>query len=49
MASYGSRSRSLEPVDVAEVMESFGLPVGGSNHGGEPMVTSFAWTEPTSQ
>ena len=45
MASYGSRSRSLEPVDVAEVMKSCGLPVDGSSHGGEPVVTSFAWTE----
>lgn len=44
VGSYGSRSRDLSPVDVAALMERCGLTVSSSSHGGDPVVTRFAWS-----
>jgi SAM-dependent methyltransferase len=45
IGSYGSRSRAVEPLDVADVMERCGLRVIGSSRGGDPPLTCFAWSE----
>lgn len=45
IGSYGSRSRAVEPLDVAYVMEGCGLRVIGSSRGGDPPLTRFAWSE----
>lgn len=46
IGSYGSKSRSLAPEDVAMVMIGCGLSVTGQSAGGSPPVTRFAWAEP---
>lgn len=45
LGSYGSRSRRIDPVDVAGLLASRGHRVTGSAHGGTPPVASFAWIE----
>lgn len=42
---YGSRSRKEEPIDVAALFESAHLEVSGTAHGGDPVITRFAWTD----
>lgn len=44
IGSYGSRSRSLPPVDVPARFEECGLRVAGSSHGGDPPLSWFAWS-----
>jgi SAM-dependent methyltransferase len=46
IGSYGSRSRGIEPVDVAAVMVDCGLEPLGSSSGGVPAISRFAWCEP---
>jgi SAM-dependent methyltransferase len=43
LGSYGSRSRSVAPVDVASVLAAFGYTVAGESSGGAGPVTRFAW------
>ena len=43
IGAYGSRSRGQPPLPVADVLQSFGLPVAGRTTGGEPPITEFAW------
>lgn len=43
IGSYGSRSREIEPVDVAEVLARCGMEVVGAASGGDPSVSRFAW------
>jgi SAM-dependent methyltransferase len=45
IGSYGSRSLSIEPCDVEQVMEECGRPVLGSSRGGDPPLARFAWSE----
>lgn len=45
IGDYGSRSRSIPPVDVAGVFEKCGLEATGSSHGGDPVLTRFAWAD----
>ena len=45
VGSYGSRSRGIEPVDVARVLEGCGCGVAGSASGGEPAISNFAWCD----
>jgi SAM-dependent methyltransferase len=45
VGSYGSRSRNEPPLDIAAVLESFGLKVGGRASGGDPPITAFAWLD----
>lgn len=46
VGSYGSKSRDIPPVDVAEIMRECGLSVIGGSSGGSPVVTRFAWSAP---
>ncbi len=46
VGSYGSRSRRIEPVDVAAVLESCGYSILGTAAGGEPPISRFAWVSP---
>jgi SAM-dependent methyltransferase len=45
IGSYGSRSRRVEPVEVAGLLERCGYPVTGETHAGEPPMSRFAWTD----
>ena len=45
VGSYGSRSRAIVPLDVAEAFRSAGLAVVGESRGGRPPVTAFAWVD----
>jgi hypothetical protein len=40
---YGSRSRNEPPLDIASLLESFGLEVAGRATGGDPPITAFTW------
>lgn len=44
LGSYGSRSRDVAPVEVADVFKGCGLRVAGSSAGENPVLTRFAWT-----
>jgi len=44
VGSYGGRTPRFEPVDVAAVMKECGMEVVASSHGGDPLLTRFAWT-----
>jgi hypothetical protein len=46
IGSYGSRSRGVEPVDVAGLFETCGHHVTGEALAGEPPISRFAWTDP---
>jgi len=43
--SYGSRSRAEAPLDIAGLLESFGLEVAGRTSGGDPLIAAFAWVD----
>lgn len=45
VGAYGSRSRALEPLDVAGLMAAAGHRVVGSAAAGDPPVVRFAWAE----
>ncbi|MBN2566305.1 MAG: methyltransferase domain-containing protein [Candidatus Eisenbacteria bacterium] len=45
VGAYGSRSRGLDPYDVASFLESNGWKVSGRSVGGSPPVSLFAWTD----
>lgn len=45
LGSYGSKSRSIEPVDVASVLRDAGWVPAGESVGGSGPITRFAWTE----
>lgn len=45
VGAYGSRSRAVEPFDVASFLASMGLRVSGASSGGDPPVTRFAWVD----
>ena len=45
VGSYGSRSRAEPPLDVAALLEDYGLDVVGRTSGGDPPITAFAWVE----
>jgi SAM-dependent methyltransferase len=45
LGAYGSRSRGVEPYDVAGFLESRGYVVLGQSCGGSPPVTKFAWID----
>lgn len=45
IGSYGSRSREVEPADVARVLERCGYDVTGEAFAGEPAISRFAWTD----
>lgn len=45
LGAYGSRSRGLPAFEVAEFLRSIDLTVAGAAAGGQPTVTSFAWTD----
>ena len=44
VGDYGSRSRRIEPRNVAEMLRSHGV-VAGESSGGDPIVTRFAWID----
>jgi SAM-dependent methyltransferase len=44
VGAYGSRSRKLEPRNVAAMLRSHGV-VSGEAAGGDPIVTRFAWID----
>jgi SAM-dependent methyltransferase len=48
VGSYGSRSRGVEPVDVAGLLERCGYEVIGESCAGAPPISRFAWTDPWS-
>ncbi|MFH1689761.1 MAG: SAM-dependent methyltransferase [Candidatus Eisenbacteria bacterium] len=45
VGAYGSRSRGLEPCDIAGFLESQGHVVSGRSSGGSPVLTRFAWVD----
>lgn len=45
IGSYGGRTPPSDPVDVAGVFDRCGLRVGGVSHGGDPLLTRFAWSD----
>jgi len=45
VGAYGSRSRGLEPYDIAGFLESHGHAVSGRSSGGSPVVAHFAWVD----
>ena len=45
VGAYGSRSKGLDPYDVAGFLESQGHVVLGRSSGGSPVVTEFAWVD----
>src|SRR5205823_341391 len=45
LGSYGSRSRSVPPFDIAEFIRSNGYQVAGRSSGGVPLITLFAWID----
>jgi SAM-dependent methyltransferase len=48
IGSYGSRSRGVEPADVAGLLETCGYHMTGDALAGEPPISRFAWTDPQS-
>jgi SAM-dependent methyltransferase len=48
IGSYGSRSRGVAPADVARLLERCGYHLTGGTLAGEPPVSRFAWTDPSS-
>lgn len=47
VGSYGSKSRSIQPTDVASALSSCGFEVLGWSEGGDGPVTRFAWAAPS--
>jgi SAM-dependent methyltransferase len=45
VGAYGSRSKRLDPYDIAGFLESHGHVVSGRSSGGSPVVTQFAWVD----
>jgi SAM-dependent methyltransferase len=45
LGAYGSRSRGLDPFDVAGFLLSEGYAVAGTSCGGSPATTRFAWID----
>lgn len=45
VGSYGSKSRSIQPLDVAAVLRRLGREPVGESAGGSGPITRFAWTE----
>jgi len=45
VGSYGSRSRGEPPLDIATILESFGVHVMGRAFGGDPAISAFAWVD----
>ena len=45
IGAYGSRSRGLDPYDVAGFLESHGHVVSGRSSGGSPVAAQFAWVD----
>jgi hypothetical protein len=45
LGAYGSRSRGLDPFDVARFFASEGYAVVGTSCGGTPVTTRFAWVD----
>ena len=45
VGSYGSRSRGEPPLDIAGLLESFGLQVTRRTSGGDPPIAAFAWVD----
>lgn len=43
VGSYGSRSRSMPPLPIGEMLASYGHVVAGRSWGGDPPITAFAW------
>jgi hypothetical protein len=43
VGSYGSRSRSMPPLPIGEMLASYGHTVAGRSWGGEPPITAFGW------
>jgi SAM-dependent methyltransferase len=46
IGSYGSRSRDVEPADVAGLLEMCDYHMTGEALAGEPPISRFAWTDP---
>ena len=47
IGSYGNRSRRIQPIEVARLLETCGFAVSGSALAGEPPISRFAWTAET--
>jgi len=45
LGSYGSRSHSEAPFDIAEFVHRNGHQIAGTSTGGVPLVTAFAWID----
>jgi SAM-dependent methyltransferase len=45
VGAYGSRSRGVAPLDIADFLELHGWQVSGQSAGGTPPVSTFAWLE----
>jgi SAM-dependent methyltransferase len=45
LGAYGSRSRGLDPFDLAGFLRSEGHVVSGESNGGSPLTTRFAWVD----
>ncbi len=45
IGAYGSRSRDIEPFDVASFLQSIGVTVAGTAEGGHPPVSAFTWAD----
>lgn len=45
LGAYGSRSRELDPFDVAGFLRSEGYAVSGESTGGSPVIARFAWVD----
>ena len=45
VGSYGSRSRGTPALPLVEMLASYGHAVAGRASGGDPPLTSFAWTD----
>lgn len=45
LGSYGSRSRGIEPTNIASIARERGFEVTGSASGGNPVVTRFIWID----
>lgn len=46
IGSYGSRSRGVEPIEVAGLLERCGYHPTGETLAGDPPISRFAWTDP---
>ncbi|HLK60137.1 MAG TPA: methyltransferase domain-containing protein [Chthonomonadaceae bacterium] len=45
VGAYGSRSRQTPPFDIEGALQAAGFSIAGTSHGGDPILTRFAWID----